>query len=388
MLAISLLAFAAVFLIGVARVWRTAGAGRGIRSKELLAFLCGWAALVIALLSPLDEWSEALFFAHMAQHELLMVVAAPLMAVSSPLVAMLWALPARSRHRVIDVVRRPAIAAGWAALTAPPTVWILHALALWIWHLPSLYDAALEHEGVHAVQHLCFFMTAALFWWSLIRGRYGRLGYGAAVVYLFATALHSGILGALIAFSPHVWYPIYASNSLAWGLTPLEDQQLAGLLMWVPASLVFAVGGLAFFAAWLRESGRRARFASFLWVLVAVLGMTACRSQETILSQESKALVSLRATLAAIGEAWLAGNASATYTRTALEQTLQLVEAERAALAASPELLADPKGADLVQTADRLSRLVAQVWKDVGDGDSAAAHRHLAEIGLPRANLP
>jgi putative membrane protein len=149
----------------------------------------------------------------------------------------------------------------WTALTAPATVWLLHALALWIWHLPSLFDAALEHEGIHAVQHLTFYLTAALFWWSLLQGRYGRAGYGAAVIYLFATGLHSGVLGALLTFSSDSWYPAYAAASLTWGLTPLEDQQLAGLVMWVPAGLIFVAGGLAFFAAWLRESGRRSRFA-------------------------------------------------------------------------------------------------------------------------------
>jgi putative membrane protein len=388
MLAISLVTFAAVFSTGTARVWRSAGVGRGILPREVLAFFCGWLALVAALLSPLDEWSETLFVAHMAQHELLMVVAAPLIALSSPLLALLWAVPAPARHRLIDVVRRPAVVTGWAVLTAPPTVWILHAAALWIWHLPSLYDAALEHEGVHAIQHLCFFMTAALFWWSLVRGRYGRLGYGAAVLYLFATSLHSGVLGALIAFSPGILYPLYASNSGAWGLTPLEDQQLAGLLMWVPAGLVFAIGGLAFFAAWLRESGRRAQLVSFIWLLAVASVMSGCRSQDEILKEQNKQLASLRETVAALGDGWLAGNVSATYTRTALEQTLQLLETERTELVASPQLLADPQGAAISQTADRLSRVAALVWKDVGDGDSDAARRHLGDLGPPHSNQP
>jgi cytochrome c oxidase assembly factor CtaG len=388
MLAANLVTFAAIYCAGVINVWRSARVGRGIRLRELLAFACGWLALALALLSPLDEWSETLFVAHMAQHELLMVVAAPLIALSSPLVAVLWALPATTRHRVIDIVRRRSVATVWAALTAPPTVWMLHAFALWIWHLPSLYDAALEHEGVHALQHLSFLSTAALFWWSLVRGRYGRLGYGAAVLYLFATALHSGVLGALITFSPAVWYPLYASHSRAWGLTPLEDQQLAGLLMWVPAGLVFTVGGLAFFAAWLRESGRRTRYASFAWLIVVVLGASACRSQDAILKQQTKALASFGATVATVGDAWLAGSVSTTYTRTVLEQTLQLLETSRSELVASPRLLADAKGADLSQTADELSRIIAAVWKNVGDGDAITVRRQLAELRPPRNGLP
>jgi putative membrane protein len=109
------------------------------------------------------------------------------------------------------------------------------------------------------LQHLCFFGTAALFWWGIAHGRYGRIGHGAAVLYVFATAIHGGALGALLTFSPHVWYtPYLARHSVA--LTPLEDQQLAGLLMWVPGGLVFVAAGLALFAAWLRESDRRTSF--------------------------------------------------------------------------------------------------------------------------------
>ena len=132
---------------------------------------------------------------------------------------------------------------------------------MWIWHIPALYDAALAHEGVHVVQHLCFFSTAALFWWGIAHGRHGRTGYGAAVVYVFATAIHGGLLGALMTVSPHVWYAPYLTQPSA-RLTPLEDQQLAGLLMWVPASLVFVAGALVLFAAWLRQSDRLSRFPS------------------------------------------------------------------------------------------------------------------------------
>jgi putative membrane protein len=146
-------------------------------------------------------------------------------------------------------------------VTAPAAVWLLHALALWIWHLPSLYEAAVADETIHALQHSCFFGTACLFWWGIAHGRYGRLGNGAAVIYIFATALHSGALGALLTFSSALWYPIYESTTLAWGLTPLEDQQLAGLVMWIPSGVVFLAVGLGYLAAWIRESERRVRIA-------------------------------------------------------------------------------------------------------------------------------
>jgi putative membrane protein len=258
MLTVTLCLSAALYSIGVARLWRHAGPGKGIRYSQTLAFIGGWFSLLAALIG-LDELSEQLFSAHMAQHELLMLVAAPLIAAAAPWIAFLWMLPAGARRRMMLAVRRPAIVAATTFITAPPVVWCLHAAMLWMWHLPALYQAALEQESVHMVQHLSFFLSAALFWWGLAHGRYGRVGYGAAVIYVFATAVHSGVLGALLTFSPRVWYPLYESTTARLGLTPLEDQQLAGLLMWVPASLVFIAGGLYFFAAWLRESERRAQ---------------------------------------------------------------------------------------------------------------------------------
>ena len=105
--------------------------------------------------------------------------------------------------------------------------------------------------------HLSFFLSALLFWWALIHGRVGRLGYGASVFYVFTTGLHSGVLGALLTFARVPWYPAYTDSAKAWGLSALEDQQLAGLIMWVPAGVVYVVAGLALFASWLKESDWR-----------------------------------------------------------------------------------------------------------------------------------
>jgi len=259
LVAISLGLLLIVYVTGLWRVWRSAGYGHGIRPLEALAFGCGFLAIAIALSGPIDELSDRWLAAHMVQHELLMAVAAPLIAASAPLIALLWAAPSGIRRRALEAIRRPALTSAWAVLTAPMTVFLLHAIALWTWHVPVLYYYAIEHEGVHLLEHACFFGSAALFWWGIAHGRYGRLGYGAAVVYVFATALHGGLLGALLTFSPRVWYAPYAIEHSA-RLTPLEDQQLAGLLMWVPAGLVTAAGGLVLFAAWLRESDRRSRY--------------------------------------------------------------------------------------------------------------------------------
>jgi cytochrome c oxidase assembly factor CtaG len=261
MRASSLAVVIALYAAGVTRLWRNAGYGRGIRPLEAAAFGTGWLSLVIALSPPLDAWSDQWLAAHMVQHELLMVVAAPLIALGAPLVGMLWAMPSRVRHVIVPVVQHTPLPRIWRMITAPPSTFVLYGLALWIWHLPALYDEALEHEAVHAAQHLCFFGTATLFWWGIVHGRQGRTGYGAAVVYLFVTAVHGGVLGALLTVSPRVWYAPYTVGHAA-GLSPLEDQQLAGLLMWVPAGLAFAAGALFLFAAWLRQSDRLSRFRS------------------------------------------------------------------------------------------------------------------------------
>ncbi|HEX3529969.1 MAG TPA: cytochrome c oxidase assembly protein [Thermoanaerobaculia bacterium] len=247
----------ALYATGLIRLWRRAGVGQGIRRWQAFCFAAGWLALIAALLSPVDALGGILFSAHMVQHELLILVAAPLLVLGRPLAPFLWALPGSARETAGRWSQSPAFAAGWRLLTAPFTVFILHGLALWIWHLPSLYQATLDNELIHALQHLSFFLSSVLFGWSLLHGRFGRLGYGAAVLYVFLTSLHSGLLGALLTFAPRLWYPIYAARTSRWGLSPLEDQQLAGLIMWIPAGVLFIVLGLGLFAAWLGEAERR-----------------------------------------------------------------------------------------------------------------------------------
>jgi putative membrane protein len=245
---------------GLARLWRRAGVGQGLRRWEAVCFALGWLALLVALVSPLDALGGVLFSAHMAQHEVLMLVAAPLLVLGRPLAVSLWALAPPQREAAGRWAQARPVAAVWRVVTGPFMAFAIHAVAIWVWHIPALYEATLASDAVHAVQHLSFFGSAALFWWALLHGRYGRMGYGVAVLGVFGTALHSGTLGALLTFAPRLWYPIYAERTAAWGLRPLEDQQLAGLLMWIPAGVLFTLLGLALFAAWLGEAERRVAF--------------------------------------------------------------------------------------------------------------------------------
>jgi cytochrome c oxidase assembly factor CtaG len=228
-----------------------------VQPWEAAAFAGGWLGLFVALVSPLHRLGGVLFSAHMAQHELLMAIAAPLLVLGRPLVAFLWAIPISWRRAAGAWAGIPPVNVTWAFLTLPLVAWTLHAIAIWLWHAPALYQATLNSEAFHTLQHVSFLGTALLFWWALLQTREGRLGRPTAMLYLFTTSVHTSLLGALLAFSSALWYPLYGSSTMAWGLTPLEDQQLAGLIMWVPAGLAYLVATLAIAASWLKEPAPR-----------------------------------------------------------------------------------------------------------------------------------
>ncbi|WP_225768543.1 cytochrome c oxidase assembly protein [Inquilinus sp. Marseille-Q2685] len=250
-----LLLTALLYAGGVARLWRRAGPGRGVGSGQTAMFAAGWLALAVALVTPLHALGERLFTAHMVEHEVLMVLAAPLLVLSRPIGAMLWGLPQGWRRSLGAAAGARVWRRCWWALTDPLTATVLHGIAIWAWHVPALFAAALADEGMHALQHASFLVTALLFWWSLLCRRGSR---AAAIGHLFATALHTGLLGALLVFSTRVWFPDQAGEAARWGLTALEDQQLAGLVMWIPACLAYPVAGLALAGLWIAGAGRRA----------------------------------------------------------------------------------------------------------------------------------
>jgi putative membrane protein len=235
------------------RVLRMRAARGGARAWEIAAFAAGWLVTGLALLSPLHEASEQIFTAHMIQHELLMVVAAPLIVLGRPLPVMLWAFPHRARQHLASVARTAAVRSAWGALTRPVDAWLLYGVVIWVWHIPALYDYTLRSDAVHALQHTCFLGSALLFWWSVLHSR-RRAAAGFSVVLLFTTAVHTSVLGALMTFSRTPWYPPYATGAAAWGLTPMGDQQLAGLIMWIPLSIVYLVAALAILRRWLADS--------------------------------------------------------------------------------------------------------------------------------------
>ncbi|WP_145660034.1 cytochrome c oxidase assembly protein [Bradyrhizobium stylosanthis] len=211
----------------------------------------GWLTLAGALMSPLHWLGERLLAFHMVEHEILMAVAAPLLVIGRPVGPLLWALPQAARRAIGRAMRHRLSSRLWALLSAGRNATLLHGIAIWAWHTPALFDAAVDNILLHRLQHLSFFLSAVLFWWSVFR----RSDTGSAAWHVFVTMLHTSILGALMALAPHLLYRQDVGAAAAWGLTPLEDQQLAGIIMWVPAGTIYAGAALALIALWIKRAG-------------------------------------------------------------------------------------------------------------------------------------
>jgi cytochrome c oxidase assembly factor CtaG len=242
-----LLACLLLYLAGLARLWPRARRLRG----AAIAWLAGWLVLAGALLSPLHALGERMFTAHMIEHELVMAVAAPLLVLGRPMAVALWAFPAAPRRRIARAAG--ALRLPWRLLTQPAVATLLHGAAIWLWHLPPVFDATIGNLTLHRAQHLSFLLSALLFWWAMLR----RAQPLVAVADLFATMLHTGLLGTLLVVAPQVFYAVQTAEAARYGLTPLEDQQLAGLVMWVPCGVVYAAAALALLGRALRRGGGR-----------------------------------------------------------------------------------------------------------------------------------
>jgi putative membrane protein len=248
-----LLLMGAAYARGLGSLWQRAGTGSGIGRGQAAAFGAGLIVLFIALVSPLDALSEQLLSAHMIQHLLMVLVAAPLFAVGRFPLALAWAVPPGWTS---TIWKQWGWGKAWNALTRPMTAFLLHNAAIWIWHMPRLYEASVRSEPVHFLEHFSFFFTAFLFWQVFAdlteNIRIGRsAAFGLGIFMVFGTMLIGGFLGVLIAFSPQIWYGVYAHETVRYGLTALEDQQLAGTIMWVPSGVVYLAAVLRVMGRWL-----------------------------------------------------------------------------------------------------------------------------------------
>lgn len=253
----SLLLAGWIYAAGVWELQQRTGGWRSALTWRAVSFAAGLFTIFLALISPLDALATALFSAHMIQHTLLIVVAPPLLVLGVSPAPFLLAFPQPARRKLGQWWQRTRwLRTVWQALTQPPVAWALSALALWAWHAPPLYQAALHNETLHTLEHLSFVGTSLLFWRGITRLGHGNLGMPA----LFTMALQGGLLGALLTFAPSPWYEAYASTTQAWGLTPLEDQQLAGAIMWVPMGTVYTLAALVLFMirlAWIERAANQ-----------------------------------------------------------------------------------------------------------------------------------
>ncbi len=238
LLSLVLVAAATAYLRGWNRL-RVAGyAPPGWRPAS---YVLGLLFVAGALLTPLDELAAERFSAHMAQHLLLTMMAAPLLLLGNPLSLVLWGVPAAARRWLAAPLRRTArLRFALSAMTFWPAAGLLHVAAIWVWHVPLLYDLAAEHELVHAVEHVTFFGTALLFWWPIIRPAprlAPRLHPGLQILYLLAATAQSTALGMLLAVPERAFYPHYARVAATLGISAVDDQMVGGGLMWSGAHM-------------------------------------------------------------------------------------------------------------------------------------------------------
>ena len=243
---------ALLYVNGYLRLRRRSRLGRGSIDRQALLYGAGWLVLAAALISPLHDMGEHLFTAHMVEHELVMAVSAPLVVLSRPSAILLWGLPDRSSSWIGRSVNGPVVSNLWNFIAAGAMATLVHGLAIWAWHVPALFDAAVERVPLHRLQHLSFFASALLFWWAMFR----RSNEGVGAWHVFLTMLHTSLLGALIALSPVVLYLSQTRYAETFGMTALEDQQLAGFVMWIPAGIIYALVAMTLLARWIIQSGR------------------------------------------------------------------------------------------------------------------------------------
>ena len=242
---------ALVLLLFVVGRFRLALRSKVDRKRPRL-FIGGWLVLAIALVSPLHQGGERSFTLHMIEHELIMLVATFLLAASHAGGVLAWGLPAPLRQALGGGWKTP-LASLWRRLTDPITATILQAVVMWAWHAPALFNRTLESQSWHVAQHLSFVVSSLVFWAAMLDTR--RSTYLLSAACLFVTSLVEGALGALMALSLSPWYSAYAAMGMSdIGLDPTSDQQLAGLIMWIPGGIVHGGAALGLLYHWLKSS--------------------------------------------------------------------------------------------------------------------------------------
>ena len=224
-------------------------------------FVLGWLALFLALVSPIERYASELFYIHMVQHLLLVMMAAPLFLLANPMAIFLWFLPSTVRRESGQVLtRRRIVPRALRVFTLPQGAFILYTAALWAWHAPLVYQAALRMDPVHHLEHLTLFGTAALFWWPVIGSApvRSRVSYPLRFLYLILATIQNTALGIILTFSDGVIYSYYEGTPAHWGIGVIADQQMGGLIMWVGGKMMYLLALAILFFAWFAREEQRA----------------------------------------------------------------------------------------------------------------------------------
>ena len=248
----------AAYLLGR---WRLADRTKypTFRTGPTLLYLGGFGALALSLVSPVGRYAGDLFFMHMVQHLLLMMVAVPLLLLANPAQVYLWALPQAARRGVGQVLSRTGLLRRLlTGVTVPVFTWLVFVGAIWVWHTPTAYNAALNSETLHATEHLVMFGAAVLFWWPVIGPAPVRslLPYPLRFLYLFLALFQNIVLGGILTFGKGPIYSHYQAAPDHWGVTPAMDQQLGGIIMWIPGAMMFVGAILILLYLWLEQEER------------------------------------------------------------------------------------------------------------------------------------
>ncbi|HEY5001883.1 MAG TPA: cytochrome c oxidase assembly protein [Ktedonobacteraceae bacterium] len=219
-----------------------------VKHSQVILFVVGMLVMLLALASPLDELGdEYLFSAHMVQHLLITLVAPPLLLLGTPG----WLLQPLLRKRILLNIGK--------VLTHPFVAFFLFNIDFWLWHAPPLYNATLSNENLHIFEHMLFIVTAVIYWWPILSPvkELPRLSLGGQVLYLFLSGMPSVALGAGLTFSPPLYAPYIQQPIRAWGISPVTDQQLGGLIMWVPVNIIVIVIVSILFIRWMQTQDEK-----------------------------------------------------------------------------------------------------------------------------------
>jgi putative membrane protein len=246
---------------GTVRLWQQVGRGRVVRRGHAVAWALASLALLAAFAGPVEALSGRVLTAHMVQHLLLTLVAAPLLALSAPTLPLLAGVPHPLRRPAARAHARLRALRSWTAHGVWPFAVVgVYAVTACLWHLPGPYQAAVANDLVHAAEHASMLGAAVLLWWTVLQsGRRSAFGYGTGIAVVFLTALQHAALGGLLTLAPTPLYPAYGAGPAPGGMTPLADQQLAGTLMWAPSKILHGVVVVILVVAWLRDVDARSR---------------------------------------------------------------------------------------------------------------------------------